>query len=146
MHTDNQQFTSRHPATRSISPRRSPSLRIGTGLIITALACVPMATLTGCLVGSKNSISESGRRIAPDLLSNITPDQTTETQMLDLLGTPSRTMAADEAGTIYVWDYKRMEDSRGYVFLVFGGSTERVQQQSVSILVRDGIVRKVWQD
>ncbi|MGP1346238.1 MAG: hypothetical protein ACTS3F_06170 [Phycisphaerales bacterium] len=141
-------ITGNTPAVRCQASltRRTMTRRVGAALTIAALACLPTMALTGCLIGSKKSVQVTGRSFDPSLLNQVVVDQTTEIQLLDLLGPPTRTMAADAGGVIFIWEYRRVEDSRGYVLFVFGGSTERVEQQSVSVLVRDGLVRRVWQN
>lgn len=131
-------------AGRFIGPSARPRALAATAAMIAILCSI--APLTGCIVGSKKSVQVTGRSFDPSLLSQVVVDQTTEIQLLDLLGPPTRTMTADAGGVIFIWEYRRVEDSRGYVLFVFGGSTERVEQESVSTLVRDGLVRRVWQN
>ncbi len=113
-----------------------------TTVPLALLGCVAM--LPGCVLSSHNATTAKGVKVSPHSLETLVVDQTTEADMLRCLGTPSRTMVADERGTIYVWEYTRRHESHGALLFVFGGSTEKEEQRSTSVLVRDGVVRSWW--
>jgi outer membrane protein assembly factor BamE (lipoprotein component of BamABCDE complex) len=115
-----------------------------SGGVVAALAA--SMALGGCIVSSNSTTMESGRQVSPLALDQLEAGVTPEARMLELLGTPSRSLEAGEGGTIYVWEYRRQHSSQGAVLLLFGGSETRETQESVSVLVRDGVVERWWRD
>ena len=109
------------------------------------LAAVPLVA-TGCLVSTERSVHTQGREISPRAMDAIRPGVTTEAELLQHLGTPSRTMAADDGGTIYVWSWSREERGEGRALFLFSGQHETSTDASASALVRNGVVQQWWSD
>ncbi|GAB4546188.1 MAG: hypothetical protein Tsb0013_04830 [Phycisphaerales bacterium] len=117
--------------------------RVGK-LVMSGVVLLSPLVLSGCLLRSHNESRVSGTQVSPHALATLVVDETTEAQLLERLGTPTRTMPAEGSGVIYVWESTRVEESAGALLFVFGGSTEKVEQRSTSVLVRDGLVRSCW--
>ena len=116
-----------------------------TRLLVAPIPLVLTASLLGgCVITSKNVTRETGTKVPPHALNTVVVDRTTEAQLLETLGTPTRSMAAEDEGVIYVWEHTRVHHSRGSLLFVFGGSTEKSEESSTSALVRNGVVRSVW--
>jgi len=100
----------------------------------------------GCLVASEKSVHTEGRAVVDSVMSALELGVTSEAQLLELLGSPSRTMVADDGGTIYVWSWRHEERGEGRVFLLFSGESEKSSEGSAGVLVRSGLVQKWWID
>lgn len=115
-------------------------------LPLALLASMCLMAAPGCVVGSKNQVSTKGRPISENTLDVLDPGTTTEQQLLDLLGPPTRTMTTDETGTIYVYEYERRKSGKGYILFAFAGSSESVEQRTVYVLIRNGVIERYWID
>ncbi|MEO1129341.1 MAG: hypothetical protein AAFX05_06465 [Planctomycetota bacterium] len=110
----------------------------------TLVLAASLTTLIGCVSGSQ-SVSTSGRELGTQTLSRLEADVTTEHEMFELLGTPTRSVESSGGGLIYVYEYERTVSAQGKAFLSSGGTTV-TQRRSVSVMVRDGLVRSWWVD
>ena len=100
----------------------------------------------GCsIIGSSSNVSVTGRQIPAESFSSIEVNQTTEEEVLERLGPPTRTMEA-ENGVIYVYEYEERRSSSGHLLLIFSGSSSRVERQTSYLLIRDGVVVRRWMD
>lgn len=119
--------------------------RMRNGLVVTALAGV-LALGAGCtIVGSRSDVSVTGRQIPAEAFGSIVPQESTEEDVLDLLGPPTRTLDA-ENGIIYVYEYEERRSSSGHLLLIFSGSSSRVERETTYLLIRDGVVVRTWTD
>jgi hypothetical protein len=121
-------------------------MRTKSAAIITTLATAATLACAGCLVSTERTVRTEGRPVADSAMSSFEAGVTTEATMLDLMGTPSRTMVADGGGTIYVWSWRREDRGGGRVFLVFSGEHDRTHERTASVLVRNGLVERWWID
>lgn len=102
--------------------------------------------LTGCVIGSSSSVETTGRPLSGDTMGRLVAGETTESQVLELLGPPSRSVEAESGGMIYVWEYERIRKSHGHLIFVFTGSSREEERQTAYVLVREGIVQEYWLD
>lgn len=116
--------------------------RLAPAALLTAFT---LMLAPGCVVGSKNQVHTTGRPISENTLDVLEPGVTTEQQLRDLLGEPTRTMASD-SGTIYVYEYERRKSGKGYILFAFAGSSQSVEQRTVYILVNNGVIDRYWVD
>ncbi|MEO1129340.1 MAG: hypothetical protein AAFX05_06460 [Planctomycetota bacterium] len=117
---------------------------MGHRIAATVMLAVTLTMLSGCVITSRSSDTVTGRQIGEQTLALLESEVTTEEQMLELLGAPTRSVAADGGGMIYIYEYERTRSSRGALFLVFSGKTQKTERQAVSIMVRDGVVQTWW--
>lgn len=115
-------------------------------IALTSLAAAMTLCTAGCLISTERSVHTQGREISPRAMDAIQPGVTTEAELLQHLGTPSRTMAADDGGTIYVWSWTREERGEGRALFLFSGEHETSSEASASALVRNGLVQQWWTD
>lgn len=102
---------------------------------------------TGCVVGSANKVSTKGRPISENTLEVLDPGTTTQQQLVDLLGEPTRTMDDEPAGgKIYVYEYERRKSGKGYILFAFAGSSESVEQRTLYVYIRNGVIERYWVD
>jgi hypothetical protein len=47
---------------------------------------------------------------------------------------------------VWKWGYRKVHASRGKVFLLVSANDSTVTQGATYIVMRDGVVEKVWQD
>jgi outer membrane protein assembly factor BamE (lipoprotein component of BamABCDE complex) len=111
---------------------------------VTLLLAGSLMTLIGCASGS-HSVSTSGQAVGSQTLSRLEADVTTEDEMFELLGTPTRSVQSGGGGQIYVYEYERTVSAQGKAFFSSGGTTV-TQRRTVSVMVRDGVVRSWWVD
>lgn len=117
--------------------------RVTAAVVLIAAALAP----AGCVVGSKNTVSTTGRPISENTLDILEPGVTTERQLLDLLGEPTRVMNEDEVGgKVYVYEYERRKSGRGYILFAYAGSSESVEQRTLYVKIRDGAIERFWVD
>ena len=114
---------------------------IGTMMIASTVA------MTGCsIVSGSESVDVTGRPLSTTTFQALEEGASSESDVLDLLGAPTRTMTADEGGVIYVYEYEKRRTSRGSVLLVFSGHSSKVYHQSAYVLVKEGVVQRWWID
>jgi hypothetical protein len=103
-------------------------------------------SLAGCaVINSNSSTSVSGTKVSERALNHVVVGETTEEQLIDLLGAPTRTLEV-EKGVLYVYEYTEHRSSSGSLFLVFDGHSSKRVSATTSVLVRDGVVRSVSSD
>ncbi len=102
--------------------------------------------LSGCVVGSSSYVETTGTPVSGATMGRLVAGQTTESQVLELLGAPTRSVDAEAGGKIYVWEYERIKRSSGHVIFVFGGSSVHEERQTAYVLMRNGVVQEYWLD
>ncbi len=115
---------------------------------VALMALTGAAALGGCLVMSKNQVSETGTRISEGTLAQVEPGHTSTDWLLAAIGEPTARTPVGEDGMTEIWryDHVRREDSSGAVFLIFGGTTRRSESRRVFFEVTDGRVQRTWQE
>lgn len=119
----------------------------GRSILAAALLGGVLAS-AGCLVSSSNKTVESGTRVSGATFDTIQIGQTTEAWLIATLGPPtSRTPVENQPGVeILRYDYSRVEQSAGAVFLIFGGRTSRTTTSRAFFEVTNGVVTRYWQE
>lgn len=114
-------------------------------LTMTALVVLTM-TASGCLITSKNSSYEHGVKVGPHMRSQISPGETTQEWVLATLGEPTSRRLVEEEPRVEVfgYEYSKTNTSRGSVFLIFGGSTNRTTSSKTYVELTDGVVSRYW--
>jgi outer membrane protein assembly factor BamE (lipoprotein component of BamABCDE complex) len=112
--------------------------------IALGLLCTTM--LSGCLVTSKSSVSESGTQISSPTLQQITLGETTEAWLVATLGEPDQITSVDGETHIKVLRYRHTttRTQSGTVFLLFAGSSKHKQCTSTYFEVVDGTINRFW--
>lgn len=122
----------------------------GTPGTVTRVAAVALAAAViaagGCsVIYSHDYETVSGTFIDDLTLNFITPGVTTEAEALARLGAPTRSIEHPaDADVVHVYEYRKTRVSSGSLFLVFSGNSRQVEERTVSLLVRDGIVTDWW--
>jgi len=103
---------------------------------------------SGCLLTSSNSTKESGVQVGSSTLRQIEVGRTSEDWLLATLGPPTSRAAVRGPGNVELLTYNHAltRKSHGSVFLLFSGSSEKVDKNTTYFEVTDGIVTKYWTD
>ena len=105
-------------------------------------------TATGCLIGTSNSVKESGTPVSGTTLRQVEVGKTTESWLLATLGPPTtRAKVNDQPGVeILTYNHRVVRESHGHVFLLFSGSNEKVDSNRTFFEISDGVVSKYWSE
>jgi len=117
--------------------------------VLIAILLSLLLILPGCLISGSKSVSMQGRAVSESTLSHIDLDVTTKDWVLAALGEPdsrdSWTRESDEAECeILRYEWRKVTDKSGAVFLLFGSSSQIEEQSTTSIEIVDGVVTKYW--
>jgi outer membrane protein assembly factor BamE (lipoprotein component of BamABCDE complex) len=88
--------------------------------------------LSGCLLVEKN---QHGRDIDPLLLAEVTPGVSTKSDILRILGVPSRKSVIQDREA-WVYDYST-EENRVTFYLLYTEKRKTIQQRGVAVLFSD---------
>lgn len=113
---------------------------------IGALAVFTTCLLTGCIVSGNSSVSLSGQAVRDSSMKLLEPGVTTEEQVLELVGVPTRVVELDPNRKIYVYEWSRRESSSTAIFLLFSGSSAEETSRVVNIELVDGVVTRWWSE
>lgn len=122
--------------------------RTHTIAALAACLLVPlsMTTMTGCLIASSKDSSIRGAYVQPNTVSKVKLNQTTMTEVEELMGQPSSSTLNDDGSETWTWNWSKTTDDSGAVFLIFAGSNEKTVHESVHVKFKDGVVVKKWRD
>lgn len=109
------------------------------------LAAGTLTTLSGCIHGSSSS-RESGTRVGARTFERIVPGETTQGWVMATLGEPSRRSTYDDGRELWVYNYSKMERSKGSFLIIIGGSDESEMSESTFIEFEDGVVTEAWKE
>jgi hypothetical protein len=103
-------------------------------------------TATGCLVGTSNSVKETGTPVAANTLQQVELGKTSESWLLAAVGAPtSRCKVSSDPGVeILTYNHEVVKSSHGHVFLLFSGSDKHVDSHRTFFEITDGVVTKYW--
>ncbi|MBL4591853.1 MAG: hypothetical protein JKY96_07830 [Phycisphaerales bacterium] len=110
-----------------------------------AITIIPL-TMSGCLIYSAKSSKTTGAYAAPIAVSQIVINQSTQTEVEEILGQPSSTTANDDGTETWTWNWTDTKGEGSRVFLLFAGNSKETIDQSVHIKFRDGVAIKKWRD
>ena len=101
---------------------------------------------SGCLLTSSNSTKESGVQVGSTTLRQIEVGRTSEDWLIATLGPPTSRVAVRGPGNteLLTYNHALTHKSHGSVFLLFSGSSEKVDKSTTYFEVSDGIVMKYW--
>lgn len=116
--------------------------RVVAVLVLAAIASV----MSGCLVRSSSRTEYSGRYIGAETVRQIEPGKSKEDFVLAVLGAPSSKTQVADGSEVWKWDYRKRHSSRGKVFLLVSADDSSETQGATYVVMRDGVVEKVWQD
>ncbi len=119
--------------------------RLSLAVSAAALLTIPM-TMSGCLVYSAKSTKTTGAYVAPNAVSHVELNQTTQIEVEEILGQPSSTTTNDDGSETWTWNWTDTKGEGSTVFLLFAGGSKEIVDQSVHIKFRDGVVVKKWRD
>lgn len=101
---------------------------------------------SGCLLTTSNSVNESGVQVSPSTLRQVELGATSDRWLLSALGEPSSRAEARGPGNIEIWTYshERSRTSRGSLFLLFRGSSHKIERSTTYFEITDGVVTRYW--
>lgn len=114
-------------------------------LVDLALAAF-LFTAAGCLISTSNSVNESGVRVGGSTLRQIELGVTTEQWLVAALGQPTSRSAVRGPGNVefLCYSHERVKQSRGKLFLLFSGSSSKVDRSRTCFEITDGVVTRYW--
>jgi outer membrane protein assembly factor BamE (lipoprotein component of BamABCDE complex) len=115
-------------------------------LALTAAAVLVPLTMSGCLVSSSREQQIRGAYVQPGTISKVRVNHTTQTEVEEMMGTPSVTGLNDDGTETWTWNWSKHTDEGGTVFLIFAGGSEKTVHESVHVKFEDGVVIKKWRD
>jgi hypothetical protein len=99
---------------------------------------------SGCLLTSSNTTDESGVRVGAGTLRQVEVGRTTEDWLLATLGPPTSRNKVRGELEILGYDHQVVKKSNGSVFLLFAGSSKKVEKSSTYFELSDGVVTRYW--
>ncbi len=102
-----------------------------------------LVPLGGCLVVAESETTVSGAYIAREDLFSIRPGSTTQEEVLRSFGPPTSRTQHDDGSESWIYRWTEEKESGGALFLIFAGESRRSITDSVTIVIRDGIVESV---
>lgn len=108
-----------------------------------ALIACPLA-MSGCLVSRSKEVSYSGAPIEYGELSRVRINQSTTTDVENLLGPPTTTATNGDGTETWTWRWRKTTEGEGRVFLLFAGEKSMSEDKAVHIKFRDGIAVNKW--
>lgn len=109
-------------------------------------AFLSLAAMSGCLVNSSTRTEYSGRYISPKTIEQIEAGKTKEEFVMAILGGPTSKTPLSDGAEVWKWEYQKKSSSNGHVFLLVSANDHSEKQGATYIVMRCGMVEKVWQD
>ena len=119
--------------------------RTASIVLAAAVSALPLG-MSGCLISSAKSSQITGAYVAPNAVSSVVLNETTQTEVEEIMGQPSTRTVNDDGTETWTWNWTKTKGDGGTVFLVFAGASKETIDQSVRIKFRDGIAIKKWRD
>lgn len=111
--------------------------------LLAALTC----TQVGCLFGASSKTTQSGNWVAVSTFNQIEVGRSTTSFVEHVLPEPDSRKKLDDGTEIWKWAYTEKTEDAGYVFLIFGGSNEKVLKKTAYVQFgKDGVVTKAWRE
>ena len=111
-----------------------------------ALLLIVPLTMPGCLIASSKHSNISGAYVQPGSVSKVVLNQSTTTDIEEILGEPSTKTINDDGTETWDWNWTESKGDSGAVLLLFAGSSSKTISESVHITFANGIAIKKWRD
>ncbi|SRR5690554_1008629 len=100
----------------------------------------------GCLITSHKATHESGIEVGRGTLRQIEPGKTTEQWLLAALGEPTSRAIVRGPDDVHILGYshEKMKKSRGSLFLLFSGSSKKIDKRTTYFEITNGVVTRYW--
>lgn len=108
-------------------------------------AALSTLLLPSCLIGSNTSTTVSGTYVGEGTFDQVEVGDS-EGHVVALFGPPTSTTDIDDDSRILRWEYEEERRNEGHVFLLINAESRRENQSSVSVIVKDGVVDRIWRD
>jgi outer membrane protein assembly factor BamE (lipoprotein component of BamABCDE complex) len=105
-----------------------------------------MLLSNGCLFGGHSKVKREGTKVGEETIKQIEPGKTDLGWVRAVLGEPSEKIKISDNESIWKYSYKETKDSSGYVFVIFGGSSESISENRFFVQFKDNIVVRSWRD
>ena len=113
--------------------------------LVLALFFVPLAALSGCIIGSSSKTEVEGTYVGPETIAQITPG-TSKAYVLALLGEPTSQVDIGDGRALWKWRYVERRESSGSLLLVFSADSEHESSNTAYVEFRGDEVVKAWRD
>ncbi len=111
------------------------------GLLAAGLLATSMG---GCLIGSNERESFTGKEVSAATFNRIEPGVTTADWVQGTLGEPTSKSTLADGTEILKWSYSKTKASTGTVLFIFGGSSSKTTAGSAYVEIKNGIVTRAW--
>lgn len=109
-------------------------------------ALAAAVVMSGCLANGSASVKSRGQYVSSETLGLIDAGVSTERELLDLLGSPTRTMRHHDGRVVHVYAYELDSRASGGVFLLATGKARRSVEKTTFFEVTGGVVSRYWTD
>jgi hypothetical protein len=99
---------------------------------------------SGCLLTSSNTTDESGVRVGTGTLRQIDVGRTTSDWLMATLGPPTSRNKVRGELEILGYDHQVVKKSKGSIFLLFAGTSEKIEKSTTYFELSDGVVTRYW--
>lgn len=113
-------------------------------LIRNVLIASLLFAASGCLLTSSNTTDESGVRVGANTLRQVEVGKTTDDWLMATLGPPTSRKVVRENMEIVGYDHELVKKSKGSVFLLFAGSSKKIEKSTTYFELNDGVVTRYW--
>ena len=105
------------------------------------LLCCGLGLLTACTI---HQTYEQGKRFNTENVSKIVKGQTTESEVIALLGEPANRTNSSDGRVILMFHYSKTDTAINTGFYgLGGGSQQATKRESVTVVLQGGIVQDV---
>ena len=112
--------------------------------VIVLSVCLMATAMGGCLIGSSDTETSTGKEISKATFNKIEPGVTTKQWIEATLGEPTGKSTLDDGTDVWKWSYARVKSSSGSVLFLFGGSSTKATSGSAYVEMKDGLVTRAW--
>lgn len=99
---------------------------------------------SGCLLTSSNTTSVSGVKVGAATLRQVEIGKTTENWLVATLGPPTTRTTVRGDLEILGYNHEVEKKSRGSVFLLFSGRSQKVDKSTTFFELNEGVVTRYW--
>ncbi len=112
-------------------------------LLLTLMFMLSGIFLTGCMINHRSHTSDtsSGQAISSAQLDSIEPGVTTKDWVINKFGEPDRVRHLQDGEETLIYENTRRKSSHFSLFLIFSSHRSEDIKETVSFIIKDGIVK-----
>ncbi len=113
--------------------------------ILLLAAVLPIAALSGCLIGGHSKTEVTGTKVGAETIAQIQPGKS-KTYVLALLGEPTVKLDVGNNNELWKWSYTEHRTSSGSLLFIFGSTSEKESTSICYVEFTHEIVTRAWRD